>query len=421
MAKNELINVIYAGKEVGRVGFDEDKKKSSFQFNPDFLESGAYTALIPATGIVKRISHAQVFSKYSSKTFRGMPPFIADSLPDAFGNLIFKKWLESSNKQLKQISVIEQLAYVANRGMGALEYSPSKKIPRVATIDIAEITAVLKEVLENKHKTESIGLNNDALLNIFKIGTSAGGARPKILVSEHRNSKRLIPGDINSSADYNHYLVKLGLDDNEEYRPEVVEFSYYQTAIDIGIDMMPSKLIDYKHFATERFDRVNGIKNHSLTATGLTGWDFMDPEVSSYENLFDLAVFLKVPHKDLEQLFRRMIFNLEFKNIDDHLKNHSFSYTPESDSWRLSPAYDLTFPINPLRNYTRLSRALSIKGKRSDIKEKDMLWMADQYTIKNPKGIISEVRNAQESWEKKAMELTISKSVISSIKSHFKA
>ena len=324
MAKNEIINVYCFGTEIGRLGFDENQNKSSFQFNPEFLKSNNYLNLFPKTGIIKRVSQTQLFSTFNNETFRGLPPMISDSLPDMFGNLIFKKWLESSNKNFNQISVIEQLAYVADRGMGALEYRPSKTIPKTTTIDLGEIINVLKEVMENKEDAHESNLNNEALLNIFKIGSSAGGVRPKILVSENKKTKKIIPGDLNYSSEYNHYLIKLSLDHDLGYSREVVEYCYYLTATHLGINMMPSKLIDQKHFATLRFDRQNGIKKHILTASGLTGWDFQNPKDSSYENLFDLALFLKVPHREIEQLFKRMVFNVIFCNTDDHLKKSYF-------------------------------------------------------------------------------------------------
>src|SRR5690606_2542038 len=135
----------------------------------------------------------------------------------------------------------------------------------------------------------------------------------------------LIAGDIETSADYNHYLIKLGID-NELYSKEVIEYVYYRMATTAKIDMMPSKLIDNLHFATLRFDRQNGEKQHILTASGITGWDMKNPEHSTYENLFRLALDLSLPQKDIEMLFRRMVFNIVFANTDDHLKNFSFIY-----------------------------------------------------------------------------------------------
>ena len=419
MAKNDIIRVCCFGQEIGRLGFDEHQHKSSFQYNPEFLKSERFHNLFPATGILKRTPQVQLFSQYNSETFRGLPPMIADSLPDVFGNIIFKKWLEAANKEFNKISVIEQLAYVANRGMGALEYRPSKELPPSSSIDLGEIINVLKEVLQAKDEQHESALNHEALLNIFKIGSSAGGARPKILISEHKISGEIIPGDLNHSSEYNHYLIKLQLDDELGYSREVIEYCYYITATHLGISMMPSKLIDHKHFATLRFDRQDGKKKHVLTATGLTGWDYQSPKDSSYENLFELALFLKVPHRDMEELFKRMVFNVVFFNSDDHLKNHSFIYDEDQDKWNISPAYDLTYSLNPLMNYTRTSRALSINGKRVDISLADILSIAETFTIKNPKKVIQEIQDAIAYWKERANELKLPSNIIQSIQGDF--
>jgi serine/threonine-protein kinase HipA len=418
MAKNNIIDLYCFGLDIGKIGYDENEKKSFFQYNPTFLKSGLYPNLFPL--IFKRIESVQVFSQFESESFRSLPPMIADSLPDVFGNIIFKTWLESTKKDFKKISVLEQLAYVSNRGMGALEYKPSKKISKGSSIDIDEISQVLKEVLGNKKDTSELHLDSSALLNIFKIGTSAGGARPKILISEHRKTRQIIPGDLEFSDEFDHYLVKLNLEDEGNFNREKIEYCYYLTAISLGIKMMPSKLIDDKHFATLRFDRQNGQKKHILTASGMTGWDFKNPDVSNYENLFELATFLKISDKDLDELFTRMIFNLVFCNTDDHLKNHSFIYNPENDQWALSPAYDITYSLNPFLNYKRISRALSINNKRMDIELTDILQIADKYTIKNPKGIIENMQNGLELWKQNADKLGVSERVISSIVKDFR-
>ncbi len=392
MAINNIINLHLFGTELGRIGLDENKSISSFQYNPDFLAEGKMLNVFPLTGIIRRVPQAQIFNQYNTDTFKNLPPQIADSLPDLFGNLIFKTWLTANDKS--DINVLEQLAYVSNRGMGALEYVPSKDVPSNATINLDEIIEVLQSVLDNKRSSNQDQLNNEALINIFKIGSSAGGVRPKILISEHKQNGTIIPGDIAYSDTYLHYIVKLALDDNTNYPREIVEYCYYLTAKEVGIHMMPSKLIDNKHYATQRYDRQDGAKQHVLTATGMTGWDFQKAANSSYENLFSLCSFLKLPQSQIEDLYRRMIFNIVFCNTDDHLKNHSFIYDQHKDRWSLSPAYDLTFALNPLINFTKTNRALSINGKRNNINIKDVLHIADQYTIKNPKGIIVEINQS---------------------------
>lgn len=412
MAGDKIIDVIAFGQEIGKLGYDIDQSKSFFQYNPKFLESGKYSKLFPF--IFKRTKPVQVFTKYQQETFQGLPPMIADSLPDTFGNIIFQEWLTA--RGIPKVTPIEQLAYVADRGMGALEYKPIKELPNTTSINIDEIISVLEKVLKIKDDTSGEALDELSLLNVFKIGTSAGGARPKILISEHKKTGKIIAGDRQTSEDYHHYLVKLHLEADEGYNKEKVEYAYYLLAQEAGINMMPSKLIEGKHFATLRYDRQHGKKQHVLTVTGLTGWDFKSqPENSSYENVFKVALALEVPHKDLQQLFKRMVFNLVFRNVDDHLKNHSFIYKEEENTWNLCPAYDLTYGLNPLLTFKTTSRALSINGKRTQITKKDLLTIAEEFAIKNPKKIIKEVQLLIPMWREIAAKIKMPESTISKI------
>ncbi len=418
MPKNSIISISCFDEEVGKIGYDAHLGKSFFQYHPDFIKSDRYPQLFPF--IFKKIIGTQVFSQYNNDSFRGLPPMIADSLPDFFGNIVFKTWLETQRKEKLSISPLEQLAYLSNRGIGALEYEPGMPIPKRASVDLEAIVKVLKQVLDEKKERTEQRFDTAALFHLFKFGSSAGGVGPKILISEHKKTGRISPGDINYSEAYNHYLVKLYIEETKQYNKEKIEFAYYQTATALDIKMMPSKLIDDKHFATQRFDRQNGEKQHILTAAGMTGWDFKDPEVSSYENLFKLVTYLKLPAKEIDELFLRMIFNIVFCNTDDHLKNHAFIYDKVKTRWHLSPAYDITYGLNPLLNYTRVSRALSINNKRMDITLKDVLSIAEAYTIKNPKGIIEAVQAAIPIWRKKALALNIKETIVRKIEKDFK-
>ncbi|MBL7712853.1 MAG: type II toxin-antitoxin system HipA family toxin, partial [Chitinophagaceae bacterium] len=363
MSKNNLITVCSFGLEIGRLGFDKNRAASFFQYNEEFLQQQRYSRMFPL--LLRRIKPTQVFDQYNNDSFRGLPPVIADSLPDLFGNIIFRTWMENTQRDTGDISVLEQLAYVGKRGMGALEYHPARALSADDTIDIDAIAAVVQQVMDQKNELRGSRLDHASLLNIFKIGTSAGGMRPKILVSEHKESGVIIPGDVATDGHYHHYLVKLGLEDTAAYSRELLEYTYYLAATRAGIRMMDSKMIGGRHFATLRFDRQQGKKKHVLTATGISGLDYTDPKVSRYENLFDLLLFLKCPHRDIEQLFRRMVFNLVFANHDDHLKNQSLMYDEDHDTWDLAPAYDLTYSLNPELNIKTRSRALSVNGKRN--------------------------------------------------------
>jgi serine/threonine-protein kinase HipA len=415
MARNEWIRVFCFGIEIGVLGRDEDRALSFFHYNPEFLASERWLNLIPNTRIILRIPEMQLFKQFNNDTFRGLPPMFADSLPDMFGNMVFKTWLEQNNKRVEPLSVLEQLTYVADRGMGAFTYVPKQAIPAASNINLHEIVDVLKQVLNLKEQRTGNTFNHESLLNIFKIGTSAGGARPKILIAQHKQDGHILPGDLLVSDEYDQYLVKLHIEDEWRYNREVLEYAYYLTAVHCGISMMESKLIDEQHFATKRFDRKNGERIHVLTASGMAGWDYKDPEKSSYENLFDLALHLKVPHADMEELFKRMVFNVVFANRDDHLKNHSFCYNPELDAWRLAPAYDITYSLNPLLNYQHVARALSINQKRKDIGLTDIQSIAEKYTIRRYERIIDEVYAGIDFWRDCINSLNIPKAIVERI------
>lgn len=330
--------------------------------------------------------------------------------------MVFQEWMMAQGKT--QINPLEQLAYVGSRGMGALTYVPAKELSKNSSVDLEEIVAVVQKVMDLKSKTIEKGLTDEALFNIFRIGTSAGGARPKILVSEHKKTGKLISGDLEYSDEYSHYIIKLAIDE-QFYEREKIEFVYYQMARALGIEMMPSKLIANKHFATLRFDRQNGEKKHILTATGITGWDFRKPKESRYENIFKLALDLNLSHKRIRQLFKRMVFNVIFANTDDHLKNVSFIFDEQSNQWDLAPAYDLTFAANPLLRYTRISRASSINGKRTDIERSDILKIADLFSIKDPQSIIDDMREGKEIFRITTEKLAIPERIRNGIRQRF--
>ena len=406
-----LLNIKLFGNEIGRLGYDNHQRCSYFQYNPDYLGTNN-SHILPF--IIKRSLETQSFPQFEGKTFRGLPPMFADSLPDVFGNHLFQSWLNAQGKPI-QLNALEQLAYVGQRGMGAWEYEPAITMDAPSSFRIAEMAQLLSEILAEKESLTPENANTEGLLNLFRIGTSAGGMRPKILVAKHRKTQQILPGDLLYGPHHDYFLVKLNLEDDPLHPKETIEFIYANIAQQLGIEMMPCELWEEKHFATLRFDRQNNPKQHVLTAAGLTGWDYQNPEDSSYENLFKLAMALKIPLTELQQLFRRMVFNVVFNNIDDHLKNHSFCYRPETDSWHLSPAYDLTYALNPKLKFHKVSRALSINGKREQINKKDLLKIADMFSIEHAEQTIQDIQEGRSLWSDLAYLDHLSPTLIATI------
>jgi len=407
----DTLTIKLFGNEIGRLGYDTHKRCSYFQYNPDYLGNNG-TQAIPF--IIKNSAEAQSFPQFEGKAFRGLPPMFADSLPDVFGNHLFQAWLTIQGKST-QLNALEQLTYVGQRGMGAWEYEPAAKIEAPKSFRIADIAKLLLEIIEEKESRHPQMANTEGLLNLFRMGTSAGGMRPKILVARHRKTEQLMPGELLYGPHHDYLLVKLNLENNPSHPKETIEFIYAKIAQAIGIEIMPCELWEGQHFATHRFDRQNNQKQHVLTAAGLTGWDYQNPDDSSYENLFKLAIALKIPIIELHQLFRRMTFNVAFNNIDDHLKNHSFIYGSATDRWHLAPAYDLTYALNPKLKFNKVSRALSINGKREHIQRQDLLKIAELFNIDHAETIIKQVLNGQSMWSELAFKHHISPSLIATI------
>lgn len=412
----EQVDIFYKNKKIGTIGYDAINEKSYFLYDDTYLQSKAN--LFPL--VLKRTEQVQVFTYTKNSSFRGLPSVIADSLPDDFGNEIFQNWLKGHNLITEQLTPVHQLAYLGNRAMGALEFKPSKIVNDIHTeIHIEEIADVLQQVIHNKAHILAKELDDLSLLNIFKLGTSAGGARPKIIISEHKTTGTIYPGDIFISNDYHHWLVKLGLDKNLPYSKEMIEFVYYKLATQVGITMTECKMIANKHFATKRFDRVNNQKIHMLTASGMSGIDFKNREHSSYNNLFKLTEVINISKEDVTQLFRRMVFNYVFSNTDDHLKNVSFQYNDTTNDWSLAPAYDITFSRDPLLMFENQLHALFLNGKKKNITIDDFLQIAKEHNIKKASKIIQEVVNGIPLWLELANTYKIPKNIANIIQNEF--
>lgn len=412
----EQVDILYKNKKIGTIGYDANNEKSYFLFDDAYLQSNAN--LFPL--VLKRTNQVQVFTNTKGSSFRGLPSVIADSLPDDFGNQIFQNWLQGHNLITEQLTPVHQLAYLGNRAMGALEFKPSKiSNDTNAEIHIEEIADLLQQVINNKTQVSATKLDDLSLLNIFKLGTSAGGARPKIIISEHKTTGKIYPGDIFTSNDYHHWLVKLGLDKNLSYSKEIIEFIYYKIATQVGITMIECKMIANKHFATKRFDRINNQKVHILTASGMSGIDFKNREHSSYNNLFKLTEVINLSKEEVTQLFRRMVFNYVFSNTDDHLKNFSFQYNDATNDWSLAPAYDITFPRNPLLMFKNQPHALFLNGKKKNITIDDFLQIAKEHNIKKASKIIQEVVKSIPLWTELANTYKIPKNIADSIQNEF--
>ena len=416
------------GELVGAVRWDNEKQLASFQYDKKFLskELELSPIKIPVKNGDVIYSFPELRSKYNEEnTFKGLPGLLSDALPDKYGNQLINMWLAQNGRPANSMNPVEQLCFIGSRGMGALEFEPAQLIPTKKAFDI-ELTSLVnaaQKMLSNREGFET-NLNDDeqkALSEILKVGTSAGGARPKAVIAFNEKTGEVKSGQTNAPKGFEHWLLKLdGVSDaqfGESSGYGRVEYAYYLMAKDSGIEMMECKLLEESnraHFMTKRFDREGGhIKHHVQTFCGLQHYDYNNMQSFSYEQLFQTMRLLRLPYKDAEQMFRRMVFNVMATNNDDHTKNFSFRLKQEG-KWELSPAYDVCYSYDPSSVWVS-QHALSINGKRKDFTTKDLLTVAKTNNIKKAEKVIEEIKTIVCNWKHYAEDVKVNEKLTSTV------
>lgn len=418
-------------KEVGAAIWDNDQQVAIFEYSKEFLKEDIDLAplMMPLEDAImgKRIYS---FPNLNPDTFKKLPGLLSDSLPDKFGNTLIDLWLSRNGRSPNDFTPTERLCYVASRAMGALEFEPAIKpdSAEIEDIQLGELVEIASEIMKKKESltTSFAEDKSKALEQIITVGTSAGGMRPKAVIGINKNDGGIVSGNLELDNDYEHWLLKFdGIQDAELGDPQgygKIEYVYYLLAKECGIVMSKCKLLHESgrdHFMTKRFDRVNGQKIHMQTLTGIAHFDFNDIGSTSYEQLFQVMRKLKLGNDQLEQMYRRMVFNVVGRNQDDHAKNTSF-ILPRIGEWSLSPAYDLTYSYNPNLGRNTNMHQMSVNGKRKEISRQDLIKIAEDNMIKRPNKIIEEVISAVSNWTAKAKEYEIAQAKITKIESNLK-
>jgi len=409
------------GKLVGAVAWDEETGYASFEYDPIFRQLGwdLSPLKMPLDSAIRPISFPELRKDKNSEydTFKGLPGLLADALPDRYGNQLINLWLAQQGRPQDSMNPVEMLCFIGTRGMGALEFEPSvpKETKRAFSIEIDSLVDTAQKMLD-KREAFTTNLNKEeeqAVREIFKIGTSAGGARPKAVIAWNEKSGEVKSGQSKAPKGFEHWLIKLdGVNDIQLGRSHGygrVEMAYYNMAIACGIEIMPSRLLEENgraHFMTKRFDREgNEVKHHIQTFCALKHFDYNLVNSYSYEQLFQCMRELKLTYADAEQMFRRMVFNVIARNCDDHTKNFSF-ILKQGGKWELSPAYDLCHAYRPGSEWVS-QHALSINGKRKEITKADLLVIGNSIRCKKASEIIDEINDTVNQWNEFANEVHV--------------
>ena len=412
---------------VGAVSWDPDKEHATFEFDRTFLEKGLDLSPLkmPIAEALRGTAKFE-FRTLPKRTFRGLPGMLADALPDKFGNKIIDTWLARQGRTSESFNPVERLCYTGKRAMGALEFSPiiDQSIERSVPVEVSELVQLAQRVTNERLKLKdrfNQG-DSDVILNIIRVGTSAGGTRPKAVIALNDETKKVRSGQIDAPEGFDYWVLKFdGVKENSLRDPAGygrIEYAYYKMATFSGIIMTECRLFkenDRAHFMTKRFDRTkNKKKLHMQSLCALAHFDFNDPGAYSYEQAFQIMRELKLPYSDAEQQFRRMVFNVVARNQDDHTKNITF-LMDKNGQWRLSPAYDVIYAYNPTGDWTSRHQ-MSINGKRDNFIRDDLLSVSKEMNIKSSDRIISDIVEVVSNWPTFAKDAGVEVSQLKSIR-----
>jgi serine/threonine-protein kinase HipA len=399
------------GRTIGAVVLADGRDVAAFEYDAAFARSGIEIA--PLTMPLSRRVHT--FPELSRTTFYGLPGLLADSLPDKFGNALINAWLATQGRQPDSFNAVERLCYTGQRGMGALEFVPAigPRARQANRIQIDRLVELASDVLTHRNDLRvsfADETREQALTDILRVGTSAGGARAKAVIAWNPASNEVRSGQLPAGEGFEYWLLKFdgvsGNRDKELEDPQgygVIEYAYSGMARDCGIDISECRLFEEngrQHFMTRRFDRLaGGDKLHMQSLCALAHYDFNMAGAYSYEQALLVMRQLGLPMRAIEEQFRRMVFNIVARNQDDHVKNIAF-LMDKSGAWSLSPAFDVTYSFNPSGAWTA-SHQMTLNGKRDDFTLDDFNACARTASMKRGRAaaIVGEVQDVVSRWK----------------------
>ncbi|MCM1489374.1 MAG: type II toxin-antitoxin system HipA family toxin [Muribaculum sp.] len=381
-----FLRVFIWGMELGRLSCNPSSRQCNFTFNPGLKADRPDVSplLLP----LKNWQNHQIAFGDERRIYQNLPPFIADSLPDSWGNTLFDKWVKKSKLTSKDVTPLYKLMFIGKRGMGALEFEPAAKdLEHPGKIDIKALHDLSLKILNERQESEITQDEQLTMQTLVSVGTSAGGRQIKAILAINSDTGEIRSGQVDGLDGFDYYLLKFEADD---LPTSEIEIAFYEIASAAGIKMEECRLINVEgqnHFLTRRFDRKNDEKIHMQTLAAI------NPECESYEDLLATCRHLGLTDAELEEVYRRLVFNVMANNTDDHNKNLSF-LLEKYGRWRLAPAYDMTFIFNRFGTGAQEERCLSINGKIRDITKDDLLEFGRENGIPSPERVLDQTAEA---------------------------
>ncbi|MCR5401759.1 MAG: type II toxin-antitoxin system HipA family toxin [Treponema sp.] len=411
------------GTRIAIIHLEPDSSTVTFEYDKDFLNSNIQVSPLK----MPLSNRLYSFPTLDYQAFHGLPGLLADSLPDKFGNAVINQWLASLGKTERDFNALDRLCYTGKRGMGALEFQPANSlIPEIdENVNVSEMVNFASDVLSKRKSVKLTASQKLTYSQLLQMGTSAGGARAKAVLAWNEKTNEIRSGQLLLDKDFDYWLMKFdgvkkngdhGLEDYVEYT--LIEYAYYKMALDAGIQMSECRIYsenENNHFMTKRFDRVNGKKLHMQTLGALAHINYNEPGLCSYEQAAGYMRELNLSADEIEQFFRRMVFNVLAVNQDDHVKNVSF-LMDKSGKWKLSPAYDITFSYDQTNRWLSAHQML-VNGKKDHITQDDLIISGKNMDISLPriKSVISEVKASVSKWPEFASSVGIRKETFDEI------
>ncbi|HSQ75765.1 MAG TPA: type II toxin-antitoxin system HipA family toxin [Bacteroidota bacterium] len=420
MRRVQAAEVLLWGRKVGAVAWNDQRQIAEFEYAPSFVRDGFDVSPL----VLPRRPGIFSFPALAARTYYGLPGLLADSLPDRFGNALINTWLARHGRALNDFTPVERLCYIASRGMGALEFKPAlRALERTSVpLDIEAMLELAQYVLDDRaHLLADLRDKEKALDTIIRVGTSAGGARAKALIAWNRKTHEIRSGQVPPPPGFEPWIMKFdGMHDQslgESKSFGRIEYAYHKMAVQAGIRMSACELFEENnraHFLTRRFDRSGqGGKIHMQSLCALAHLDFNMRGAHGYEQAFSVIQSLNLGYDTLEEMYRRMVFNVVARNQDDHTKNIAFLMDADG-RWSLAPAFDVIWAYNSSGVWTS-QHQMSINGKRDGFTRDDILKPAKEYGVRNAESIIGDVIDAVQYWRKIAEEYGVPGPMISRI------
>lgn len=405
------------GKHIGSVALDPTYGYYVFAYTPACASLGIEPAPLhmPVTP-----GEPYLFTDLPDATYKRLPAMLSDALPDDFGNALINRYMADQGIPAQEITALDRLAYMSTRAMGAMTFKPSRGPTRYKPTAI-ELGALVEQARRAVHGVlDDDEHSNAALRSIIDVGTSAGGARAKAVIALHPQTNEIRSGQLDAPNGFEHWLLKFdGIGADQELGATQnygrIEYAYHLMARAAGIRMSDCRLLQENgraHFMTQRFDREGQSNRHHMqTLCAMAHVDYKKKGANAYAQLFDTISQLALSYEDMEEAFRRMVFNVMGRNCDDHSKNFSFLLRKGSLRWELAPAYDVTFAHNPQGEWTH-QHLMSVNGKYKSFTVDDLLAEARRFGIGSAPRVIDEVRKAIKGWAAFAQQAQLPESQI---------